>query len=507
MTSPSKSKSQSLWATFVVGGFVWVGSAGHGLTQEGTEASVFDTGFRGTITESGDENPIPDATSAADQGRGEVTTQSVANTANVPIPLSQRRQQRATRVEPQPRVFNPASADQRVQQNIAAEPIQRGETPVVEDDPFAATGFRLGIFDANVSLEQSVGYSSNISRNVGGNSGGFSLTEVNAGLVSNWSRHELRLNFDGSYRKPFANEEIDQPEISGETALRLDLVDGMTLTTRGFYNAQTQTFTSTTLAPGAVDTPLRHNFGGDVELQRADRKLQFTIRGRIGREIYEDADLGTGVTASQADLNNTEYGLGLRVGYEISPAIVPFVEGEYALRDFDEAVDRNGNRRDSQITELRGGLAVDLGEKLRGEISVGIVSEQFEDPALADLNGYSVQGELNWSPERDTEIALTLGTETNSSIVAGQSGTFVYTLGVTAERQITDRWAVNGSMNFQRETNDANNTTFQAGFGIEYWVNRFMALTGDVGYESFTSEAAGSDFDEISVRAGVRLQR
>jgi hypothetical protein len=430
-----------------------------------------------------------------------------AQAVRAPIPLSPRTQQRAQPVQAEPIVFNPESVDQSPRDNLAAEPVQSGTTVVEEEDPFAATGFRLGIFEGDLSLEQSVGYSSNISRNVDGEGGAFSQTDVNLGLVSDWSRHELQINLNGSYRRPFDSDEIDQPFFSGTTALRLDLLDGVTLTTSGFYTAQTQSFTSTTLAPGAVDTPLFENYGGAIELQRADRKLQFTLRGEIDRDIYESASLGGGVTVSQSDLNNTQYGASLRVGYEVSPAITPFVEGGYAIREFDETLDRNGDRRDSNLINLRGGIEFDLGDKMQGEVAVGYVTEQFEDPSLADLRGVTFDGELNWSPERDTQLTLTLGTQTNSSINAGENGSIIYNAQIAAERQINHRWSVNGLLGFQRETNDENNTTLEVGVGIEYWVNRFMAMTGDLEYNSFSSDAADADFDEVSARIGVRLQR
>lgn len=500
-----------LVTTFIVGGFGHADFTLSALAQQTEDASVFDTGFRGTIRNSGSERFSTtddlDLTTAEGQRSQLARGEQTQTTRPIPVPLSQRVQERAEPVSPQPVVFNPESADELATQNIAVEPVQQGTTPQVEDDPFAATGFRLGIFEADFSLEQSIGYSSNISRNVGGRAGAFSQTEANLGLVSDWSRHELQLDLSASYRRPFDSEEVDQPFYAADGALRLDLIDGVTLTTSGFYTGQTQEFTSTTLAPGAVDTPLIQNFGGAVELERADRKLQFTLRGQIERNVFEDADLGSGVTVSQEDLNNTEYGGAVRIGYEISPAIVPFVEGQYRFREFDLEFDRNGNRRDSEILEVFGGVAVDLGEKVRGEVSAGFITERFDDPALTDLNGFSVDGQLVWSPERDTEVTMTLGTETNSSITAGESGTFLYNVGISAQRQISDRWAINGFVDFERETNDANNTTVQAGAGLEYWVNRFTALTGDVEYQSFTSDTAGGDFDEVSVRAGVRLQR
>lgn len=441
-------------------------------------------------------------------GRNTGTADAVTPTQRpAAIPLSPRVQGRAQRAAPAALVFNPQSADQLPQQNIAAEPVQSGTTVIEDADPFAPTGFRIGTFEGNVSLEQAIGYSSNVSQSVGGEGGAFSQTDVQLDLVSNWSLHELRLGLDGSYRSPFDSDEIDQPRLGLNAAHRLDLIDGITLTTSGFYTLQTQQFTDSTLAPGAVDTPVIENYGGSLELQRTGRKLQFTLRGGIEIASFADADLGTGLSGSQADLDNTEYELGVRVGYEVSPAITPFIEAQIAQQEFDLSVDRNGNRRDNNSLELLGGVAFDLGEKLQGEIAGGYVTQTFDDPLLADLDGFTLNGTLAWSPQRDTQFNLTLGTETSTSINANESGSLIYRLGLAAERQVTDRLSVDARLDYQTETNDDSNTTFGLGAGMQYWVNRFTALTADADYTSFTSDAANSDFDAFSVRAGVRFQR
>lgn len=391
--------------------------------------------------------------------------------------------------------------------NVAIDPVQTGTASVEEDDPFGPTGFRVGIFEVQASVEQSAGYSSNLSGAAGGEAGGFSQTDVEVNLTTDWSLHEWQTNLAGSYRFPFDSSVSDELSISADTQLRLDLTDGHTLTGRGFYSAQTQEFTDTTLAPGAVDTPLTQSFGGSLEFARTDRKLVYALRGTIERNIFEDADLGGGVSQSQEDQNNNLYSFSLRTGYEVSPALTPYVEGVYSIRDFDLATDRNGNRRDSVIYELRGGVEVDLGEKVQGELSVGYVTEQFDDPLLDDLTGVTVNGELSWSPERDSLVTLTLGTETNNSIVLNDSGSFTYNARLDYERQITDRLSFDAFAGIQVETNDAENTTVEFGIGTQYWVNRFMALTGDVEYSSFSSDVANSDFNEVSGRIGVRLQR
>lgn len=436
------------------------------------------------------------------------TSEQIEDTPQAePITLPSSTQQRAQPALAVTPITNTNDPDGSTLGNIAVDPVQTGTPAIQETDPFASTGIRLGTFDLNVSLEQAIGYSNNVSEQANGDGGAFSETSVSANITSNWSRHEWQTNINGSYRRPFDDEEIDQPQLAIDTALRLDLIDGYTLTTDGFYNITTQGFTSSTLVPGAIDNPNVENWGGGAELQRTGRKLQITLRGGVDRDEFQSSDLGGGIVQNEDDQNNTEYRATARVGYEISPAITPFIEGSYAIRDFDQESDRNGNDRDSDIFELRGGVEIDLGEKLNGEIALGYVNEKFEDPLLEDLDAFTINGQLNWSPERDTQIALTLGTTTNNSITANENGSILYNGRLDATRQITDRFSVNAFADAQIETNDDNNQTFQVGVGTQYWVNRFMAITSQVDYQRFKTDAPNSSFDATSGQLGVRFQR
>ena len=219
----------------------------------------------------------------ANQSIDQQTTQAIAQTN------TQQRAQPATAATP---ITNPDDPDESTLANNAVDPVQTGTAVAEEADPFDPTGIRLGTYDLNVSLEQAIGYSSNVSEEADGEGGAFSDTSVSASITSNWSRHQWQTNINGSYRRPFDDDEIDQPELLVDTALRLDLIDGYTLTTRGFYNISTQGFTSSTLAPGAVDNPIQENWGGSVELERTGRKLQLTLRGDVDRDEFQPADLG-----------------------------------------------------------------------------------------------------------------------------------------------------------------------------------------------------------------------
>ena len=88
-------------------------------------------------------------------------------------------------------------------------------------------------------------------------------------------------------------------------------------------------------------------------------------------------------------------GVVLRTGYEISPALTPFVELEYGQRFYDIDVDSNGFDRAATVAGARAGLELDLGEKLSGEFSGGWINEDLADPRLASISGPSVNADLD----------------------------------------------------------------------------------------------------------------
>jgi len=416
-------------------------------------------------------------------------------------------QLRAARATAAGGIVNPNDPNGGTRTNTSASPTQTGTGQVVVAPPFAPEGFRLGSFDGNVSLEQAIGYSDNVSGIAGGDPGEFTQTNVALSLTSDFSRHQIQTNINVNYERPFDDTQVDTLQLLANTALRLDFADGHTLTTTLGYNLQTLSFTNSALTTGAVDTPIQEIYSGSLELARDVQKLQYNLRGSLDRSVEEDVNLGGGLIQSQEDQSQNLYQLTARLGYEVSPAITPFVEGTYGLREFDLQFDRNGNERDSTIFQIRGGLGIDLGEKFNGEISAGFVSEDFEDAALQTLDGFTLDAILNWSPVRDTQYILTLGTATNDSVTLNENGSLLYNARLDYQKQITNRFAINTFADYQIETNDDENQIITIGAGTEYFLNRHTAITTDIEYTEFTSNAGNADFTETSATIGLLFQK
>ena len=391
--------------------------------------------------------------------------------------------------------------------NIAALPSQTGNPARVENDPFSGPGFRIGTLRGAIELEEQIGHSTNVSNVPRGEAGFFSRTSASLSLTSDWQRHQLQVIADGSSRNPFDTDQQDSLEANATIALRMDLRDGITLTPQLAYSVASQSFSSVASTTGVSEQPLIHTGVGSLTLERDIGMFATTLRGEITRDRYEDAQFGNGTSIDNGDLDNIEYGITGRLGYNLSEAVVPFVEGRLAWREFDRETDRIGVNRNAQITELGLGVELDYSEKLNGEISIGYVTESFEEAGLEDLSGLTFASSLNWSPQRETTASFDLTTRTNPSFAGGSSGSILYNGRLSVARNLTERLTATGFAGLEFETGDQGSTTAELGFGAQYRLSRALSVTADLEYTDFDSKLADSDFTDLSALLGLKWQR
>ncbi len=430
-----------------------------------------------------------------------------------PISLSDPNQGRVIPVAPETQVLDPgnpeATPDPRA--NLREPPVEAGLRRVdEEEDPFLPPGFRAGTWQVFTRLEQALGYSNNNTFSAGGRPGAFMQTDGSVEFRSDWSRHQANLKADGTLKRAFGDDQGYIPSAGVEGSLRLDLIDSYAATLRGNYDYSTEALSSTSLVSGVASRPGVHAYGGSVELARTGTDLELTLRGSADRTTYEAATLSSGGTFLQNDRNNTLYQITARAAYGPTPSLKPFIEGSLGWRVFDESLDRNGQDRSSTLYDLRAGLQVDLHEKLTGEMAVGYAYEDFNDGAIPALDGITLNGTLDWSPERDTHLRLTASTAFGGSTTVNDNGSVVYTLLSEAVRRVRDNFAVSATGSYTQTRYDASggiDHAYMAGLGAEYWISRYLSLTADVEYETLDSATPGNSWDALSVRMGIAIQR
>jgi hypothetical protein len=196
------------------------------------------------------------------------------------------------------------------------------------------------------------------------------------------------------------------------------------------------------------------------------------------------------------------------LGYEVSQALIPFVEVALGRSVYDQDLDNSGYARSSYSYAGRGGLQYDFGEKLRGELGLGYALVDYEDARLASVNAFTIDGTLAWSPHRGTTVDLGLKTTVQDATTAGESGWAEYQLTTgLSHLLLTDLTGrLTGSATLRDFRNQSNETAWQIGAGLIWNLNRYFDVTANVGYE-MNNNVGSADSNVLRAGLGLSVHR
>ncbi|WP_245426639.1 outer membrane beta-barrel protein [Mesorhizobium sp. YM1C-6-2] len=398
------------------------------------------------------------------------------------------------------------SLDRGAQRAQAIEGLDRP----IEENPYEAPGITFGTFILKPSIEQGVTATSNADSSTDGSEAVLSETTLRLNAVSDWSRHSATVDAFGTFRKTLSGQEVDDFEGGVDAVLDLELAHEYRARGTFTYSAAPESAASPVVIANTVEEPITQRVGGTLGLQKDMGKARFGITGGAIHDSYGDADLEGGGTLSQSDRDATLYTMTLRAGYEISPALTPFVETEIGRNQYDQEVDSAGYQRSSDRYAVRGGLELDLGEKFSGEVAAGWVREDFDDDRLDALSTPTVDGLLRWSPERGTDVTLSGSTILEGTTTAGESGSVLYSSRIGIERQIRSNLtggALLGVAYRNYSQSDGYDVIFDAEASLTWWLNRYAGVVTRVEHETVTSNLSDRDAKTNSIFLGLKLQR
>jgi hypothetical protein len=451
-------------------------------------------------------NTLADEDTQPEDGETEGTEQTEASSAQTAE--GQETDQNPTGTVRQPTI----DSLERQPLDPGAERVQaiEGLNRPVEENPYEAPGIRFGTFILKPTIEQGVTATTNADSSADGSDAVLSETALRLNAVSDWASHSATVDAYGTFRRTLSGQEVD--DVTGGVDAELELELGKEYRARGTfaYSAAPESAASPVVIVGAADEPIRQTVGGTLGLEKDMGKARFGITGGILHDSYGDADLESGGTLSQRDRNATLYTLTLRTGYEISPALTPFVEGEIGRNLYDQEIDSAGFARSSDRYAVRSGLELDLGEKFSGEVAAGWIREDFDDERLQPISTPTVEGELNWSPERGTDVTLSGATILEGTTTPGESGSVLYSSTLGIERQI--RSNLTGNALFRAAyRNYAESEDYEVIYNAEasltWWLNRYAGVVTRVRHETVTGNLDEPDVKTNSIFLGLKLQR
>lgn len=260
---------------------------------------------------------------------------------------------------------------------------------------------------------------------------------------------------------------------------------------------------NTLSAPIVIDGTAQGSITQDMG--RFDAAL--TVDG--AREMVGPTTLDDLSTVDNSHQSYWQAGATLRLGYEVTPLISTFVEGEISAQKFDAAEPSTLKFMDGRTYELRGGISYVWGTIVSAEASVGRGWLDYADGTITDTQDWVYNASLTVRP--DETLSLTGALETTlgpSATVAGDTDVG-YTLSGNARYEMNPWLALRASGAWDRTvtlgTGDLN-WGVEGGVGLDYQGSRHIVWTADYLY-SRDIRPPTPDNDTHTVLVGVRVTR
>jgi hypothetical protein len=405
-----------------------------------------------------------------------------------------------------------------------ASAFQRDRNVSVRERPhpeYAAYGFQLGGFTAFPRVTLDAEWTDNVlavpdtvSPPIAGVSGPDSdwIGRVRPELVinSNWSRHALGGFVRASVNRYADFTREDATDWSVGANGKIDVAGNSYL----FGDVQTGHFTEPRTSQGvplnageAVQYNLTAGTAGAV--QELDR-LRFTETVNVQRFNYGEVD---NLTPPPAQLNfndrdRTNTVVSGKAEYAVSPAVAVYVAGAWNNRDYRLT---SVPSRDSSGFVVGAGASFDLTHLMRGDIELGYLKQNYDDPAVGDPSGVAVRGSIEWFPTELTTVTFNANRSAQDSGVAGAAGYLGTTLGAQVDHELLRNVILTGYASYTGEDFqglDRRDHVWGAGLSATYLMNRNVGLSLGYSYLNRASQGAeaGPDFSVSDVLASVTLQ-
>jgi hypothetical protein len=379
----------------------------------------------------------------------------------------------------------------------------------VEDDPYASLGIRLGGLTLFPMVGQAIGYDSNPNRTEAGRGSFVSQTEAELRIQTDWSRHEMTGSLRGAYNEYPDAPGASRPEGAGRVGLRLDVTRDTQVNLDGRFQIDTQRQFSPDLNTAVQSRPVVFSEGASVGVTQRFNRLVASLQGTIDRSDFEDARSLTGTVIDQSDRNFTQYGVRGRLGYELKPGLVPFVEALGDTRVYDRRIDSAGFRRSSDGVGGRAGTTFELTRLITGEVGVGAVHRFYEDARLGELTSPLVDASIVWAPTPLTTVRAIASATVDETTVPSANGVRVLKGGVEVAHALRRNLTVTAGLtavDYDYSGVGIHEQSLGATLRAEYKLTRSVAVRASYAYERLDSSLPGSDYTANVFLLGMRFQ-
>ena len=377
---------------------------------------------------------------------------------------------------------------------------------------FEAIGVPLGAFMAYPKIALTAEHNDNIyATSTGEIDDMIFRVQPEVNITSNWSRHALTAYGRATINRYQDYDSEDTEDYAVGASGRLDVLRAASISAAADWAQLTEPRSSSS-SPQASVEPIQYDLtSASLSGVREFNRLKVSGRYDYRNYDYEDGVTAGGAPIEQDDRDRDIQTITLRADYAVSPATALFVELSKNWREYDLAPPAVTLTRDSEGAQALVGANFELGALTRGEIGVGYITQEFDDPAFNDIDGFGARAQVEWFPTQLTTVTLTGSRTVEDSGIVGSSGYLSTNVGAQVDHELMRNVILTGQVaygNDDYEGIDREDDRITAGLSGTYLLNRHVGVT--VGYSYFDQDSGGvgggNDFKVNKVGAPLTLQ-
>lgn len=335
---------------------------------------------------------------------------------------------------------------------------------------------------------------------------------------SNWAKHELdfHASLDSTRYSTYTSENSNDFHLSTEG--RYDFSANTNVYGGVHFSQEHEDRESPSARNGLTPTQYHqlrlyggvfHQFG----------RVSVRVAGTAQQLTYNNVNFLTSSGAvniiNNSDRDRWQYTGGVRVGYEVTPRIEPYVQIAFDNRYYNSSVDDLGYERDSTGMRYLAGVRWNIPRVLKLDAFAGWLRQDYRDPRFVDVTAPVVGAALQWVPTDRTTVSAYLDrtveettvTSTPSPSVLLVSSSYLNTyasLGV--EQRLTDKLTVRGTGSLSHVAYKGiprSDDYYGATVGMSYRFHRNLLLDLSVTARRLNSSVPTENFNQYTVMARV----
>ncbi len=290
---------------------------------------------------------------------------------------------------------------------LELEELQR--SAVSSDNEYRPLGLHIGGFYLYPEVEAGVKQDSNIFRlpeelEV---TDTIKFAKISVPMRSNWNRHMLNafVSANLGYYDEFKNEDYQYYTATADG--RYDVLRNSFLSGKIGYKRRDKDRSSLDDRGTRRPTKFDHTYVG-IDYDHSPYRLRTLIQLYYENYDFKNSENLLGEVIDNNDRDRSRPVATFRMGYENLPGRRIFIEAAINSVDYDQTFDNNGLERSSKGYKIKAGINYNLTSLIVGDVFVGYLEQNYNEPSASDLNDPLLGFGLVWFPSGLTTVNLEL---------------------------------------------------------------------------------------------------